>query len=449
MAPENKEPKPPPSWAKAATANCVNHRRRTKVASCGACGNGLCTDCIVHTPVGVKCRSCTGVRAGGTPAPAGSLRTEAAAGARRRPWAAVLVLAGLAVVVGTVFAFMSRDTDPAPTESVDAGLAAGFVESHTTFPGPGGYDLGGTLTLPGTAVGGRVPGVLIIPGLGALDRNTVSAATTVDAARDALVVTVGGQSLGEGDDLYRDLSESLARAGIASFRYDRRGTNASPLPPGQQLTLEDEVGDARAALALLGERQEVGEAPLAVVGHDTGGLVAMRLAAAHPRVRAVVAVSTAARPPGEVVAEELARSRGAPVAEEFRAAVAALTSSGQSPAPEAMPELLRPIFASGQDAYLSAVLTLDPVAEAAQVPVPVLLVRGGGDKGVTAADTDRLAAVLPSGSETLVGSAQSDHNLSTAGSAGHEHSNAPTGAVDHRDADVPDALAAWVKARLG
>ncbi|HEX2048876.1 MAG TPA: alpha/beta fold hydrolase [Acidimicrobiales bacterium] len=435
----------------APATSCVNHRRRTKVAACGACGRGLCTDCIVHTPVGVKCRRCTGVKAGvpsdGAHVSAG-VGSEVAAGARRRPWATVLVVAGLAVVAASAFALMSRDTSPAPTETVDAALTAEFVERHTTFPGPGGHDLGGTLTLPGAA-GARVPAVLIIPGLGAMDRNTVSAATTVDTARDALVVTVGGKALGEGDDLYRDLSESLARAGIASFRYDRRGTNASPLPAGRQLTLEDEVGDARAALALLGERQEVGEAPLAVIGHDTGGLVAMRLAAAHPRVRAVVAVSTPGRPPGEVVADELARSRGAPAADQFRAAVATLTSTGKAPTPETLPELLRPIFAPGQDAYLGAILTLDPVAEAARVPVPVLLVRGGGDKGVTAADTDRLAAVLRSGSETLVGSALSDHNLSTAGSAGHVHSNAPVGPVDHRDADARDALSAWVKARLG
>jgi pimeloyl-ACP methyl ester carboxylesterase len=438
---------------KAATTNCVNHRRRSKVAACGACGSALCTDCIVHTPVGVKCRRCTGVKAGtptaGAHVTAGSVRAEAGAGARRRPWAAVLVIAGLAVVAGSAFALMSRDTSPAPTETADAGLTAEFVERHTTFPGPGGHDLGGTLTLPGTGAANRVPGVLIIPGLGAIDRNTVSAATTVDTSRDALAVTVGGRALVEGDDLYRDLSESLAKAGIASFRYDRRGTNASPLPAGGQLTLEDEIGDARAALALLAERQEVGEAPLAVVGHDTGGLVAMRLAAAHPRIRAVVAVSTPGRPPAEVVADELNRSRGPAAADQFRAAVATLTGTGKAPAPETLPELLRPLFAPGQDAYLSAVLSLNPVDEAARVPVPVLLVRGGADRGVTAADSDRLAAVLRSGSETLVGSAQSDHNLSTAGSAGHEHSNTVTGPADHRDKDAATAVAEWVKARLG
>jgi hypothetical protein len=267
---------------KAPTAHCVNHRRRAKVAACGACGSALCTDCIVHTPVGVKCRRCTGVKAGGPSngahASAGSVRAEAAAGARRRPWAAVLVIAGLAVIAGSAFALMSRDTSSPPAETADAGLTAEFVERHTTFPGPGGQDLGGTLTFPGTGGGSRVPGVLIIPGLGAMDRNTVSAATTVDTGRDALVVTVGGKALGEGDDLYRDLSESLARAGVASFRYDRRGTNASPLRPGQQLTLEDEIGDARAALALLalrlvlGARRVLGQdGRAAAAGRERGG----------------------------------------------------------------------------------------------------------------------------------------------------------------------------------
>ena len=33
----------------AAPTTCVNHRRRPRVATCGACGNAICSDCIVHT----------------------------------------------------------------------------------------------------------------------------------------------------------------------------------------------------------------------------------------------------------------------------------------------------------------------------------------------------------------------------------------------------------------
>ena len=436
---------------KAATANCVNHRRRTKVAACGVCGNSLCSHCIVHPPVGVKCRTCTGVKVGGVDggahATAGSLRAEAAAGARRRPWAAALVVAGLLVVAGASFALLSRDTSSAPPEAADPGSAPEFTERQAQFQGPGGQNLSGTLVLPGAGDGRNVPAVLIVPGLGAVDRNAAVMATTADAGRDALVSTVGGIAVTAGDPLYKDLGESLAKAGVASFRYDRRGTASSPLRQGQKLSFDDEVGDARAALELLGQRQEVGSAPLAVVGHDSGGIVAMRLAS-DPRVKAVVAVSTPGRPLVDVLADELGRPRGGGVAEPFRAAAAALATSGKAPAGETLPEVLRPIFAAGHDAYLSTILSLDPAAEVGRVNVPVLLVRGGGDRNVTPADLDRLSASLRAGGQTVVASSQADHNLSLAGAAGHEHSNTVSRPVDHRDADARGALTGWVKAQL-
>ena len=434
---------------KAATANCVNHRRRTKVAACGVCGNSLCSDCIVHTPVGVKCRTCTGVKVGGVDggahATAGSLRAEAAAGARRRPWAAALVVAGLLVVAGASFALLSRDTSSAPPEAADPGSAPEFTERQAQFQGPGGQNLSGTLVLPGAGDGRNVPAVLIVPGLGAVDRNAAVMATTADAGRDALVSTVGGIAVTAGDPLYKDLGESLAKAGVASFRYDRRGTASSPLRPGQKLSFDDEVGDARAALDLLAQRQEVGNGPLVVVGHDTGAVVAMRLAADNRRVRAVAAVSTPGRPLVDVLAEELSRTRGAGVADQFRTAATTLIASGRGPAPEALPEVVRPIFAAGHDAYLATLLALDPAAEVGRVAVPVLLVRGGGDRNVTAADIDRLSSSLRTGGQTLVASAQADHNLSLAGAAGHEHSNTVSGPVDHRDSEARAALIAWVK----
>ena len=437
---------------KAPAASCVNHRRRDKVAACGVCGHALCADCIVHTPVGVKCRRCTGVKgAGGSTGShvsAGAARPEtAAAGTGRGPKAAALVAGGLVVLALVAFGLTRGDSDPVRTQGLDAGLAAPLTERVTEFVGPGGQRLGGTLTLPGAGDGRNVPAVLIVPGLGAIDRNSVTSAATPDVVRDALLSSVSGIGTGTGDPLYKDLSESLAKSGIASFRYEKRGTAPSPLRAGQKLSFDDEVGDARAALDLLAQRQEVGTASLAVLGHDSGGLVAMRLAGGNPRVRAVVAVSTPGRPLVDVMADDLARARGAAAADQFRSTVATLTASGRSPAPETLPELLRPVFAPGHDAYLTTLFSLDPATEAAAVGAPVLLVRGGGDKSVTAVDTDRLSAALRSGSEVMVGSAEVDHNLSLP-AAGHQHSNTPSAPVSLRDADVGSRLTGWVKARL-
>lgn len=437
----------------AAPTTCANHRRRPGVARCGTCGNAICADCIVPTGVGIKCRTCTGVRAA-KPPKAGRTDADAAPkapphrGARRR-WAIPVAAAGVVVVAAAAFGLASRHSGPAaPDDARLAAPAAEWTERQTEFVGAGGQRIGGTLTLPPLEEGRTAPAVLIIPGLGALDRNGPVAADPPDALRDALVTSVTARGVGDANPLYRDLSESLAKAGVATFRYDKRGTRPSALREGQKLSFDDEVADARAALDLLGTRAEVGSAPIVVLGHDTGGIVAMRLAAGNPRVKGVVAVSTPGRPMGEVLAADLARSRGPAVADAFRAAAATLATTGVAPPADTLPEVIRPIFAPGQDAYLKALFALDAAAEVGRVAVPVLQVRGGGDPAVTAADTDRLSASVRLSGQIMVGSSQADHNLTLPG-AGHEHSSSAAAPTLERDADVRAALTSWIKVELG
>jgi hypothetical protein len=37
---------------------CANHPNVETLVSCSSCGKPICTDCMVHAPVGVKCRDC-------------------------------------------------------------------------------------------------------------------------------------------------------------------------------------------------------------------------------------------------------------------------------------------------------------------------------------------------------------------------------------------------------
>jgi pimeloyl-ACP methyl ester carboxylesterase len=439
----------------ASATSCANHRRRPKVAACGACGDALCADCVVHTSVGVKCGRCTGVGGGGrgparhvSSAP-GRSRTGPAAGRGR---AVALLAAGLVVVALAGYALVSGGSGSGSGSGSGTGagldLASGPTERNSEFVGAGGQRLGGTLTLPGAAAGEKgVPAVLIVPGLGAVDRNSVMTAGTADGANDALASSLNASSPGPVDPLYQDLSQVLADVGVASFRYDKRGTARAQLAPGQKLSFDDEVADAKAALDFLARRSEVGPAPLGVVGHDEGGLVALRAAAGNPRVKGAVLVSTPGRPLVDVLADDFTRSRGAAVGDQLRAAVASMQASGKVPAPETLPALLRPLFPPGSDPYLASLFSLDPADEAAAATAGALLVRGGADRTVTGTDTDRLSAAFKGGAEVLVATGDADHNLSF-GAGGHEHSNAAGAPVSHRDADAGARLAAWVKARL-
>ena len=288
----------------APTATCAKHRRRNRVASCGTCGHAVCSDCVVHTSVGIKCRDCSGVRSANaatgahvTAAPARPVREPGS----RRPWAVALVAAGFAVVAVAGYGMLNNGSD-APDEPLLT-LAPATTELDSEFVGAGGLRIRGTLTLPGVPAGQTsVPAVLIVPGLGAIDRNAATgmgAAGMSELLRSTLTASITGNTLGPFDPLYKNLSESLADAGVASFRYDKRATSTSKLTADQTLSFDDEVADARAALEFLGGRREVGSSPLGVVGHDTGGVVAMRLAAGNPRVKAAVFLSTPSRPVGD------------------------------------------------------------------------------------------------------------------------------------------------------
>ena len=407
----------------------------------------------MHTGVGVKCRTCTGVKAA-KPPKAGRIDSDVAPKATanrsaRKPWAIPVAVGGVVVLAAAAFGLASRDSGPtAVTEEVTlGGPAAGWTERQTEFVGAGGQRIGGTLTLPALEEGRTAPAVLIIPGLGALDRNGPVSADPPDALRDALVTTVTGLGVATPNPLYRDLSESLANEGVASFRYDKRGTKPSALREGQKLSFDDEVADARAALDLLGKRAEIGGGPIVVLGQDTGAIVAFRVAAGNPRVKGVVAVSTPARPMGEVLAADLGRSRGPAVADAFRSAAATLATTGAAPAADTLPEILRPIFAPGHDAYLKALFALNATSEVGRVAVPVLQVRGGADPAVTAADTDRLSSSVRVSGQVMVASSQADRNL-TFPAAGHEHSSSAAAPTIQRDADARAALAGWVKVQL-
>ena len=440
------------------TAPCFNHRKKPGVATCGTCGHALCTDCIVHTPVGVKCRTCTGVKAAagvsaGGHVVAGRSAQPARASAghgRRPPWAIALVAAGVVVLAVAGYSLANRGggSKQAAQERVVAPLGSTIAERTVDFVGAGGLHLGGTFTLPPATPGqATVPAVLLVPGLGAIDRNSVTSAGGPDALRDAVAASLSVSALGTSEPLFHDLAQTLAQNGIASFRYDKRGTADSKLAANQKLSFDDEVTDAKAALDFLTQRAEVGSGPVAVFGHDQGGMVAMRAAAGNPRVKALVLASLPGRPLAAVLADDLTRSRGAAVGDEFRTAVSSLTTTGKVPAAGSLSSFVQPLFPAGQEGYLMSIYSLDPAAEAKAVSAPTLVVRGDGDPSTTAAEATTLSSAIRSGAEVMVGVSGTDRNLALP-DAGHVHSNAPTQKVSDQDADLAGRIAMWIGSKL-
>lgn len=255
-------------------------------------------------------------------------------------------------------------------------------EREVQFTGATKLRMGATLAVP-TGAKGAAPGVLIIPAPGATNRDGPLVARPPDP-------------------LYRDLSAALTAAGVVTFRYDHRGIGESQLASDQQLSWDDMVGDAKEALTFLRQRQEVDPARIAIVGHDMGGAIALKLAATDDRVKSVTLVSTPGRPLVDVWAGGYRTSHGQASADAFRAMIDGLLSTGALPSRDS----IRPEFQSqlppGQDAFFKSLFSVDPLADGRAVKVPVLMAVGERSTTVGSADTQRLGQGFGGPSEVVV-----------------------------------------------
>jgi pimeloyl-ACP methyl ester carboxylesterase len=265
----------------------------------------------------------------------------------------------------------SADDDP-----IDGPRVTG--ERPIQFQGAGNLRLSGTFTVPAAAAGGQVPAVLFVPTLGPGDRDGP--------------IDTGGIP----DRLYLDVSAALVDRGVATFRYDLRGTGLSRMEEGQRLTLDDLVADARAAVDFLTERAEVDAGRIALAAYDQGGIVALRLAADEPRVQRVALISVPGRPVPEVLADQVRAEFGPESAAAVLDIASGLVATGSLPPVDAIPAEHRQFLLAADPAFLAQVYAADPAADAARVRVPVLVVVGSASRGVAAADAERLRAALPS-----------------------------------------------------
>lgn len=401
---------------------CATHPRRHAPAGCVRCGRALCRQCIVSTGVGFKCPQCTGTSV-----------SPVAQVVRGRPWTVATLALGLAVIAWAIVAAVGRGGAPEGLRGEGVGpLAAdpGPGRVAVGFRGAGGLMLQGTLDVP--AAPGHKPGVVIVPGFGG---------TTRDGISDGVTVT---------DPLYRDLGEALAAEGMVVLRYDKRGTGMSgPLPRGPELHVDQYVADAAAALAFLRGRPEVNRSQLAVIGHDEGGLVGLRLAADEPAATALVLVSTPGRPLVEVLAQEVREGglmgsdeQREELAAELERAVQTVLTTGEVPQ---VSDQLRAVLPGNQPVYLQSIFSLDPAAEGARVRAPVLIVHGEQDPGIRDSDVEALQAALSASPRVeVIHAPQADHTLRLVAEGDHGHAGPGSGPT-RRDTDTLRRIAAWLQ----
>ena len=251
------------------------------------------------------------------------------------------------------------------------------AEQEVTLAVAGGV-LHGTLALPDKE--DKVPVVLLHAGSGPTDRNGNSA------------------MLPGSNDSLRMLADALARNGVASLRYDKRGVGASMLPGVREadLRFEHYIDDATAWLRQL--RVDPRFSKVVMAGHSEGALIAM-VACQQAQADACVLIAGAGSGLDDILRAQLKPRLPADLyAQNERILLALKQGELVNDVPPALLGLYRPSV----QPYLISSLKVDPRAAVAALRMPVLIVQGTTDLQVSVADAQALLAAAPKAKQVIV-----------------------------------------------
>lgn len=186
----------------------------------------------------------------------------------------------------------------------------------------------------------------------------------------------------------KDLAWGLASRQVAVLRSDKV-TFAHPDRLSPHFTMTDEyLPSALAAVRLLRQLPEVSADRIHLLGHSMGGKVAPRIAAADPSIAGLALLAADAQPMHEAAvraARYLATLAPGASSDELVATLlgqASVVASAEL-TPDTPSHLLPLGFSA---AYWLDLRAYDPVATAAGLACPMLILQGGRDYQVTVAD---------------------------------------------------------------
>ncbi|MFT4468655.1 alpha/beta hydrolase [Arthrobacter sulfonylureivorans] len=273
---------------------------------------------------------------------------------------------------------LSDAEDVAARIRAAAGLPAEqlVTEEEVRFTS-GTVQLVGTWAKPAGTVRGAA---LILPGSGPIDRNA-------DHKRMPLGIS-------------RDLARELADRGIASLRYDKRGTGASDgtfLAAGFRQNTDDAAAALRWMVA-----QKAGDLPVFLVGHSEGGYHAAAVAAEPgTRLDGTVLLSTSAH-----TGFETGRWQTAQICDSLPAFVRLLLKVLRKDLVTIQSKSVEKIRTTTEDVvrmqgrkinalWQREFIDFDPIPYLERLQMPVLAITGAKDVQVDPEDLNLIAATVP------------------------------------------------------
>jgi dienelactone hydrolase len=239
------------------------------------------------------------------------------------------------------------------------------LTEHDITLGSGPLAVPGTLTLPRGR--GPWPGVVLLSGGGPFDRDATSGANKP----------------------FKDLAWGLAGRGVAVVRFDKVTFTHGDVFTRPGFTMADEyVPYALDAIRLLRRQPGVDPARMYAVGHSMGGSAAPRVAAAEPSLAGMVILAGDTVPLHQAAVRVARHLAAHNPGTDAQAAVDLITrQAARIGSPELSPATPTTDLLFGWPApYWLDLRDYDRVATAAALDKPMLILQGGRDYQVTAAD---------------------------------------------------------------
>ena len=325
------------------------------------------------------------------------------------------------------FLIQPEDGPPAAAVTEDAP----YTETELSV-GDGERALPGTLAMPKHAGQGAgqvsdklVPAVVLVHGSGPHDRD---------------------ESIGPNKP-FLDIARGLAAQGIAVLRYEKR-TKARPqdFASGVYGVDEETTNDAVLAVNALRKFGGIDPARVFVLGHSQGGLMAPRIAAVSGHVAGLVLMAAPARSLLDILIEQnrrLAVLDDGKTSDTERDAINALiqqVATTRDVATDATTKTVMGLSAG----YWRSIDTVDPIADAKSVDLPMLVLQGARDIQVVDADWQRWRGGFHANAKVEFRLYEKLNHLGIAGEG--DGNLAEYGNPGHVDAQLIGDVAAWIKA---
>ena len=326
---------------------------------------------------------------------------------------------------GKIVGFMIQPAQAAaaPASAPPVAEDASFSEREVMV---GGDDRALPATLAMPKGDGSFPAVVLVHGSGPHDRDE----------------TIGPNKP------FLDIARGLAAQGIAVLRYEKR-TKARPqdFASGMFGVDEETTNDAVQAVATLRGIDGIDPKRVFVLGHSQGGMMAPRIAAVSGHVAGLVLLAAPARSLLDIVIEQnrrLAVLDDGKTSDAERDAITAIIQQVRITRDAATDPATKTVMGLPAG-YWRSIDSVDPVAEARSVGLPMLVLQGARDIQVVDADWQGWRGAFHADPKVSFKLYETLNHLAMPGEG--DGTLAEYQQPNHVDATLIDDVAAWIKAR--